>query len=296
MERFLAAWSADPIVLAGLTLGAVLYARGWRTLRAHTRHRAAATWRGVAYAAGLVVLAVALLSPIGTLSDELFSLHMTQHLLLTTVVPILVLLGAPLVPFLLGLPPTERRGVVRLLLASRSPVRRVFTTLSGPPVALPLHLGVLLLWHVPTFYDAAQGRSALHDLEHALFVGTALLYWWPIIHPAGGKRRLGYGLAIPYVFAAMMATQVLGALLTFAATPLYATYRNAARISALSPLEDQQLAGLLMWIPTGLLYGATMLVLLSRFLRDDEQRQRADERRTDAALRAGGPAPAIERS
>lgn len=293
MERLLAGWIADPVVLLGLALGAGIYARGWRGRAGRAGRRARPSWRAWCYAAGLVVLAVALLSPVGTLGDELFALHMVQHLLLTIVVPPLLLFGAPLLPLLWGLPSRERDGVARLFLAPRAPVRRLFDVLGHPAVAVVLHLGVVVVWHVPAFYDAAQGRTFTHDLEHLLFIGTALLYWWPIIHPSGGRRRLGYALAIPYVFLAMMVTQVLGALLTFATTPLYATYREAPRVSSLSPLEDQQLAGLLMWVPTGLLYIAAMLTLLVLFLHDQERRQIEAERREREAGAGDGAAASL---
>ncbi len=274
-------WSFEPLVVVGILVAVVLYARGWVRLHEGGRGAGLPAWRAWSYYAGLVALALALLSPIGTFDDELFTFHMLQHLLLILAVAPLTLLGAPLVVVLWGLPAGWRRTVGRGI-APGTELHRLFSGLSHPLVAAPIFLVTLAIWHVPDLYDAAQGRTFIHDIEHALFLVTALLYWWPVIHPTGGKRRLGYGLAIPYLIPPLLEGNLIGALLTFAPRPLYATYRDAPRISGLTAVEDQQLAGLIMWVPSGFVYLTAIFLLLALFLRQEERAAEAAESRAAA--------------
>jgi cytochrome c oxidase assembly factor CtaG len=262
------AWSLDPAVLLGVGLAAVLYARGWQYLR-RRGSRVATTGKAVCFGAGLALILVALVSPIGTYDSDLFSLHMTEHLLLTVGAPPLLLLGWPLVPLLWGLPQQERRGAARWL-RPHGALFRMGSVLARPSVAVTVFVTVFALWHVPVLYDGAQGQTVVHYAEHALFFVAALLFWWPIVHPGGGARALGRIAAIGYVSIPMLEGTLIGALLTFAQRPFYATYLAAPRLTGLSPVDDQQLAGLIMWIPGGLVYGAAILWLLAALLRDEE--------------------------
>jgi cytochrome c oxidase assembly factor CtaG len=273
----LTAWSWDPVVLLGVGAAAVLYARGWRYLRrrgSHTATRAEAA----CFAAGLGMILLALISPIGTYDQALFSLHMTEHLLLTAAAAPLLLLGKPLVPLLWGLPAQERRGASRLL-RPRGALLGICGALARPSTALALFTITFALWHVPALYDAAQGQTLVHYAEHVLFFTTALLLWWPVIHPGGGARTLGKIAAIAYISIPMLEGTLIGALLTFAQRPFYATYIAAPRLTGLSAVEDQQLAGLIMWIPGGLVYGVAVLWLLASVLRDEEAAEAAEESR-----------------
>jgi cytochrome c oxidase assembly factor CtaG len=275
----LTAWSWDPVVLLSVGVAAVLYARGWRYLRRRGSHAfpRSAAW---CFAGGLAMILLALVSPIGTYDQDLFSLHMTEHLLLTVGAAPLLLLASPLVPLLWGLPDQERRGAVRML-RPHGVLFRLGSFLARPAVAVTAFVTFFALWHVPALYDAAQGQSVVHYAEHTLFFVTALLFWWPVIHPGGGARRLARIAAIGYVSIPMLEGTLIGALLTFAQRPFYATYLTAPRLTGLSPLDDQQLAGLIMWIPGGLVYGAAILWLLAGVLRDEET--------AEAALDEGGP-------
>jgi putative membrane protein len=250
----------DAILFAGLAASAGLYAAGSWRLRRRGRGRAApAPWRAACYAAGLAAIALAAFSPIAAYSERLFSAHMVQHLLLAMVAPPLLWLGAPLVPSLWGLPRSFRRGLGRLF-TSGHPVRRAFGLLARPAVAGLLYVSNLALWHVPALYDAAQGPTLVHDLEHALFLGTALLYWWPVIHPTGGRRPLGYGATLLYLVPPMLEGDLIGALLSFAQSPLYATYAALPGADAQSVVADQRLGGLVMWVGGGLFWLAPMAV------------------------------------
>lgn len=272
---FLTSWSFEPSKLAGLALAGALYATGWWRLgrRGYGRARPPA-WRAWCYAGGLAALALALLSPIAVYTSLFFFMHMLQHLLLLMLAPPLLWLGAPLPPVLWGLPDGTRQAVGWLFVASH-PGARVFHALTHPFVAGGLYLVVVAFWHLPTFYDAAQGRTLVHDLEHLTFLGAGLLYWWPVVHPTGGRRRLGYFAAIVYLFPPLLEGNLIGALLTFASQPVYATYQQVPRLWGLSALDDQQIGGLIMWVPAGMMWLIPIFVLLTLALRQEEQASRA---------------------
>jgi putative membrane protein len=270
LQAFLRSWQFEAEVVVGLVLAAGLYARGWRRLRRRGRGgRILRPWRAWCYGAGLMAIALALLSPIGTFGSLLMSMHMIQHLLLVMIAAPLLWLGAPMLPILWAFPRGGRRRLGRLLHPSH-PVHRVFHFLTRPSIALPVFLIVILVWHYPPLYDAAQGRTLTHDLEHFSFLAAALLFYWPLIHPTGGARRMSYGAGILYLFPAKLTGFVIGAALSMAQTPWYQTYINAPRLWGLSALDDQQLAGLIMWIFGGLLYIFPLLLLVVMMVREDE--------------------------
>jgi cytochrome c oxidase assembly factor CtaG len=261
-------WSWEPGLSFLLALAIGFYGAGWRRLR--QRRTRFPSWRAWCFAGGMLTMILALFSPIATLDGVLFSAHMVQHLLLIQVGVPLLLLGSPLLPILWAFPLSRRRAIGRIFVAGHA-VHRIFYRLTSPPLAAALHLGVLALWHQPSFYDAAQGATLIHQLEHTTFLGTALLYWWVIIHPSGGRRRLGYAAAILYVIPLLLLENLIGALLTFANQPLYATYRTGPGLWGFSPLDDQQLAGLIMWVPGGLLLLIPVFALLTAELRLQER-------------------------
>lgn len=294
LAAFLASWSWEPTVLGGLALAAGLYARGWHRLRAHGA-RALGPWCAWCYAAGLGVVGLALLSPLSAYSGLFFFLHMIQHLLLAMVAAPLLLLGAPLLPVLWAFPLPVRRELGRLLVPGH-PVERAFGALTHPLAAAPLYLANLAVWHVPALYDAAQGCTATHYLQHLLFLATALLYWWPVVHHSGGRRRLAYAPAALYLLPPLFAGNAIGALLTFADAPLYATYRLAPRVWGLSALEDQQLSRLIMWIPGGMMYLIPLCILLALMLRTEERATGGADEGLVGPGWARAPAPPPERA
>lgn len=270
LRAFLVSWEWDPTVIIGVLLAAALYARGWRRLRRRGQGgRWLKPWRVWMYYLGLLALVLALLSPIGTYDSLFFTMHMVQHLLLIMVAAPLIWLGAPLLPVLWAFPRDGRRTVGKIL-HHEHPVNRFFTVLTAAPVALTLYVITLAVWHVPALYDAAQGRTLLHDLEHALFLATALLFWWPVVHPTGGRRRLGYGAAILYLFPAKLAGLVVGAALTLTDQAIYQTYIQAPRLWGMSALDDQQLGGLIMWVWGGLIFIVPILFLIVAWMRQEE--------------------------
>jgi cytochrome c oxidase assembly factor CtaG len=279
LSAFLQSWSLEPQIVLGLLIAAGLYAVGWwRYTRKSRGKPPLPPWRAVCYALGLIAVGLALLSPISVYSSLLFSMHMTQHLLMMIVAAPLIWLGAPLLPSLWALPRAWRRAIGALFVPG-NPVQRLFHYLTVPVVAVTIYLVTIAVWHIPAFYDAAQGRSVVHDLEHLMFFGAALLYWWPVVHPAGGRRRLSYGAGIFYLFPALLEGNLIGALITFAGEPLYETYRLAPRVWGLSAVQDQQIGGLLMWVLGGLLLLLPIFVLVYKLVggddSDEQPRQRA---------------------
>jgi putative membrane protein len=267
---FWSAWPVEPVLLVSLTAIACLYWLGWSRLSRVAGGIAVSTSRAAAFITGLAAMAVALLSPVAVYSERLFFMHMIQHLLLLLIAPPLLLLGKPLVPMLWGLPSSWRRRAGQMLGPSHV-LARLGDTLTMPLVAASAFVITIAVWHIPVFYDAAQGRTLTHDLEHLMFFGTALLYWWPVIHPAGGRRRLSYGLAVPYLLPPFLESMVIGVLLTFADRPLYRTYAEMEMPWGFSVVSDQQLGGLIMWIPGGMLFLIPLIGLLTAVLRNEER-------------------------
>jgi putative membrane protein len=263
------AWSAEPLVLAGLLFGFALYSAGvsrvWK--RAGAGH-GVTTRQIAAFGAGWLTLWIALVSPLDALSSALFSAHMAQHLLLILVAAPLFVLARPLAAFSWGLPAGPRLGIARSPWAHRA--ARRLRWLALPAIAWTLHALTLWAWHLPALYDWALESAAAHALEHAAFFGTALLFWAAILRPS--RHGMGYAAAILYVFTMGLQSALLGALITFASTPWYATYATTTSAWGLSPLEDQQLAGAIMWAPAGLAYVIVVVAHTAAALRDIEER------------------------
>jgi cytochrome c oxidase assembly factor CtaG len=240
-----------------------------RPRRVSPRARRAGRREAVAFAAGWGTLALALLPPLDGLAETLFTAHMAQHVLLVGVAAPLLVLARPLPAALRALPGRTR---LRVSAALRSRVVRApWGLLSRPGVAFAVHASALWTWHLPGPHQAALGSPALHAAEHGCFLGSALLFWWVMIHGRGG--RAAYGASAFFVFAAGLQGGALGALLALAPTVWYPAYDGAAAFG-LSPLEDQQLAGLVMWIPAGLVYVGAGLSLLAVWLRESGARAR----------------------
>ena len=279
----LSLWAFWPqIILVLVALGA-LYVRGWQQLRQRGSQRFANGWRLASFLAGLVVLGVAMLSFIEVLYNLLFSLHMVQHLLITMVGPPLLLLADPY-PFLIwGLPDNARLAICRFLTPGAG-VRRVLRYATNPWLIWVLYVGGLWLWHVPDAYDAALTYEVLHILEHLAFFVPALLFWW---HVTGATPRLhgrlSYGFRIGYLLAALAQNEILGVIIAFARNPLYPHYTTVSRLWGLSVMDDQMLGGGLMWVPGGMMYAVAAVVLIARYLEQEEKRA---QQRIDRQLRA----------
>lgn len=256
-------WSTEPWLLSLLALAALLYGTGLLRL-----WRQAGAGRGIggiqaaAFAGGWLALAAALVTPLDALGARLFAAHMVQHELLMVVAAPLLVLGRPLAAWTWALGPRQRRW---LGAATRWRwVAAPWHWLTRPVGAWGLHAAALWAWHVPPWFQAALHREPIHILQHASFLATALLFWWTVLGADPRSRRDGVALAS--LFTTMMHTGALGALLTFAPTAWYPIYAAAGGAFGLSPVEDQQLGGLIMWVPGSLAYLVAGLVLAARLL------------------------------
>ncbi|HXF60054.1 MAG TPA: cytochrome c oxidase assembly protein, partial [Caldilineaceae bacterium] len=254
-------------------LSAAFYCLGVRRLwqKAGTG-RVVSARQVAAFAVGIVALAIALVSPLEALSGVLFSAHMVQHLLLILVAAPLMALGAQPAIWLWALPRRRRRPLARWW-RRQQPLHIAWRALSAPFAVWLLHTGAVWIWHVPALYEAALASEAIHTLEHLTFFGTALLFWWVLLGRTtqGATRYLtGMALAAGTAFHGSL----LGVLMTFAPAPWYASYAATAAPWGLTPLEDQQLAGVIMWVPAGTVYVVVLLALLGVWLRTLEEQDR----------------------
>lgn len=273
------AWNWEPFTLAALLFSGLLYGRGvYRLWREAGVGRGIARWRVTAFAGGLLALFVALLSPLEGMANALFSAHMVQHLLLLLVAPPLLLVGRPDIATFWALPAKSRLALARWT-RKRSIVGRAWQLLSKPPVVWLLYALALWIWHLPTLYQTALRSDALHMLEHAIFFGAALLMWWTLVHCHLRGSTRSYGVGILLVFTTALHGGLLGWLLTFTSQVWYPVYAETAVVWGLAPLEDQQLAGAIMWAPAGLIYALAALVLLAAWLRRMEKVAPASGRR-----------------
>ena len=261
----LTTWGLEPVVLVCLALSAWLYWRGLRRLwggaEAGRGVRRREAW---AYAGGWLALFVALVSPLHPLGRVLFSAHMTQHEVLMLVAAPLLVLGRPLIPFLWALPLTWARAAGAWARASW--FQKTWRALTNPFSAWAIHAVALWVWHAPVLFQATIDNEWVHTAQHLSFLLSALLFWWAIIH--GRRGWMGYGAGVLYMFTTSVHSGALGALITFASSPWYPAYRTTTQSWGLTPLEDQQLGGLIMWIPAGLVYVFAGLALFAGWMRE----------------------------
>jgi putative membrane protein len=262
-------WTWDPLVVLPLVTTSVLYAAGIGRLWAHAGFgRGIARWQASSFFAGIAVIAAALLSPVAWLSEILLSVHMTQHMLLMLVAAPLLMFGHPLLGWLWALRPEQRGGVMTTL---RTPaIGWCWRTLTGPLAVFLIQAVAIWGWHLPVLYEAALRNEGVHALEHLSFVIAASLFWWGMVHGRYGRR--GYGLAVVYVFLTAVYSSALGALLTVSPTPWYSEYVRQGSVWGVNAVTDQQLAGLLMWIPAGVVFVVLGLGLFAAWLGEADRR------------------------
>ena len=258
-------WSFEPWVLACLGASLLLYVAGlFRLWRKAGAGRGLGRARAASFGAGWLALVVALVSPLDALGGHLFSAHMVQHEVLMILAAPLLVIGRPLAVWTWALPVVWRAPAGRFV---RLPaVAATWDVLTCAPVAWALHGLALWVWHLPPFFEAALHSPGVHTLQHASFLVTALLFWWP---PLGGASRAGHGSSMFYLFTTMVHTGALGALLTFSTVPWYPAYGASTPALGFDLLEDQRLGGLIMWVPAGLAYLVVALAAAARLLQGD---------------------------
>jgi putative membrane protein len=258
------AWAFDPGVVIPLALSLWLYLRGTRKLwnQFGTGH-GVKRWELGCFLAGWFSLVIALVSPLHPWGRVLFSAHMTQHEILMLVSAPLLVLSRPILTFLKAIPSSWARSLAEA--GNGKSWQKFWQCLINSFVAWTIHAIALWMWHIPSLFEATLDNEFIHALQHISFFGTALLFWWAIIHSRA--RAMNYGLAVLYLFTTAMHSGALGALLTFAQNTLYPEYAETAPWWGLTAVQDQQLGGLIMWIPAGLVYVVAGLALFAGWMR-----------------------------
>jgi len=261
---FAQSWTFDPWIVTPLVLTAGVYARGWRELNRRLPRRFA-LWRLVVFQAGLLTLFLALASPLHPLAELLLQFHMIQHLLLMMVVPPLLLLGAPLLPLLRGLPrPVLQHGLGPFF--SSKALQRLGQFLTHPIVCLIAFTVSNVAWHLPVLYELALSSDFWHHVQHFCFLGTGLLFWWPVVQPWPSRLRWPRWTMIPYLLFADIQNTALSAFLIFSERVLYPTYAAVPRLWGISVLDDQAAAGAIMWVPGSVVFLIPVTILAIRWL------------------------------
>ena len=260
-------WTWPPLVVIALLLTALFYGLGIRKMLRRFGASKFLVLPILWFTLGWISLVIALDSPLHELGEQLFWVHMTQHEILMLVSAPLLVLGRPLIPFLWALSPPWRQRVTNL--GRAKPFRAIWTSISVPVSAWLLSAVALWVWHVPWLFDRTLSNDWIHAAQHTTFLVTALIFWWPVMNRI---PSFGYGGSLIYIFTTILHTSVLGALLTFAPRPWYSSYVITAPTWHLSALEDQQLGGLIMWIPAGTLLLIVALALLVKWMNQSQTR------------------------
>jgi putative membrane protein len=264
-------WTPPLGLTAILILCGLIYARGWSRIR-ETRPAQFPMWRLGAFLLGLGVIWIAIASPLDGFADALLSAHMVEHLLLMSFAPPLLVLGYPVVPLLRGLP---RAVTVPLLgpIIRLKALRQLGHFLVAPLVAwLAMNL-VFLGWHVPAAYDFALEHEHWHQFEHACFLGTSILFWWPVIHPWPARGSFAGWPLLLYLVMADIVNTALSAFLAFCDRPVYGYYLKQPNAFHLSPLADQRAGAVVMWVIGSLVFLIPAIAITFRLLDSGKRSQ-----------------------
>lgn len=296
LASFVFDWSFEPLVAIPLVLAALV----WLTLvdragRLHPGHPVS-PWRTAAFFGGLAAVAMALMSGVEAYDTTLFSVHMVQHMLLTFAAAPLLVLAAPVTQLLRAASPEVRRRWILPILHS-GPV----AVLGHPVVAWLTFTVVMWATHFSPLFDMALEDPFLHDIEHALFLGSALLFWWPVVGADPGPRRMGFAGRGLYLLLQMPPNSFLAVAILMAGAPLYPHYATLGSPYGIDPLADQQLAAGLMWVVSDFVFIGAILLVVAAWMRQEErdapaverrverERQRISQRAEELAARTGQP-------
>jgi len=272
VQNVLASWTVPiPLTLATI-LTAIFYLRGWRYLRLAAAN-AIPAWRAASFLVGVFLIWLAIGSPLALLDEQLLTAHMMQHLLLMTFAPALILMGAPVMPMLHGLPQQFVQSVLGPAL--RWPlVQSIGRALSQPAVCWLAATAALVAWHVPAAFNLALQSEGWHIVEHSSFLAAGFLFWWPVIQPWPTVPVWPRWSILLYLFSATLPCDILSAYLTFCDRVVYAAYLGSPRLFGLSALEDQECAGALMWTCVTFIYLIPAVEITMKLLaRDPEARE-----------------------
>lgn len=272
-QAILASWSFPPWVTALDVLAALLYVRGWLALRRVIPGRFPA-WRLLSFSAGIASLQIALASPIDAFDSFSLTDHMSQHMMLMMVVPPLVLLGNPMIALLRGFP----RPFARKLLAPAlrwPPLVRLFRAITHPAFCWVAFAVSMVGWHLPGPYDLALRSGGWHELEHASFLFTSILFWWPVVQPWPSRARWPRWTVPVYLILADFVNSAVSAFLIFSGRAIYAPYVTFPRIGTISAVGDQALAGVVMWFVGGFGFVIPAIFLIAKLLSPQRREPKA---------------------
>jgi cytochrome c oxidase assembly factor CtaG len=260
----LKSWSAPLGVNLVLCLSTLVYVRGW--IRLHlVLPNLILRWRLAAFFAGIVSVWIAIGSPVGAFDDVSLTVHMVQHLLLITIAPLLILLSAPALPFLQGLPQWMSRKVIGPILRSAW-MKRVGHFITNPAICWLAATLALIAWHIPRVFELALQSDWLHELEHASFFCAGVLFWWPVVQPWPSTARWPRWSIPLYLFLATLPCDALSAFLAFCDRVVYSSYISAPRPFNISPLQDQECAAALMWVCVTIIFLVPAVVVTMQIL------------------------------
>jgi len=255
-------WTLDPVLVVPLALALLIYLVGWRRLSA----RAATPVRPALFLSGWTVLTLSLVSPLHEAGERSFTMHMIEHELIMLVATFLLAASSAGGLMAWGLPRLLRSALSG---SWKSPLHSLWRRLTEPITATFVQAVVMWAWHAPALFDRALESSGWHIAQHASFFISSLLFWWAMLHPR--SRTNGYGVSAACLFVTSLIGGALGALMSFSSSPWYADYAAMGMTGiGLDPVDDQRLAGLIMWIPGGLVHGIAALVMFYKWLKSSE--------------------------
>ena len=268
-DDLIRAWSFDPLVTAGLTSSAVVYVFGLRNLWSVSGVGSGISgWEAAAFACAWISMFIALVSPLHPWGEVLFSAHMSQHEVLMLISAPLFVIGRPFIAAMWFVPRNWRRPFGSIL--NGSILKRLWRFVTTPFVAWAIHAIALWTWHIPFLFQATLRSDLVHTFQHASFFLSALLFWWAII--CRSKGMSSYGAGVLYLFTTSIHSGLLGVLLTLTSRVWYPAYSESTASWGLSPIEDQQLGGLIMWVPAGIVYIVAALIMFAGWLKESDRR------------------------
>ena len=260
-----ASWTLEPGAIAlTLVLGGA-YLHRWIEVRRKNGPRGASAWRLTSFALGLLLILVALVSPVDRLAEQILAMHMVQHVILLDFAPILLILGLT-------------KTILRPITRRMAPVEHAAGLLGHPVVAVVFYIAAMWVWHVPALYDAAAQHASIHVVEHVCFASAGVLYWWHLIGPVRSRLRTGGMQPIAYMLSSKLFLGILGIVLTFSPEAIYAFYTDQPDYWGLTPGEDQAVAGLIMALEQSIIMGVVLAWLFARMLAESEREEQRAER------------------
>ena len=263
------AWNTNPLPTILVLLAAYVYLNGLSNWDRPTHP--VNNWQKASFLFGLFLVFFALQSPLDPISDHLLSFHQMQHFILRMVAPMFILLGAPLTPMLRGMPAWARQGIIRPM-AKNHYVRQVYRLLTNPIFTIFFFLGSLYLWQFPGAFNLALRNDEVHALMHLTMSLSGFLFWWVVIDPPPHRSRLHYGLRVLYLGLIVLPNTLLGAAITFSDGLIYSAYADVVQPYGLSLETDQQLGGLMLWVPGDMMsIVAAGIVMIMWYQREEGQ-------------------------